>query len=407
MSYNNIQTSDQIKHPLRTDGPIRVLHAVEDMNSGGLEAWLMQVMHHVDRERFHFDFLLTGPKPGVYDQKIQNLGGSLISCPFPHRPWQWGKQFKEILCQYGPYHVVHSHLHYFSGYVLRLAKQAGVPVRIAHSHTAPRNQGGLVRRMYLSLMKTWIFQYSTLGLGCSHTAIKDLFVDELRRTLQHHTLYCGVDLAPFQESISSSEVRKEHNLPNDAFVIGHVGRFEQVKNHEFILDIFSEVAKSEPRAYLLLIGDGSLKTQVENRVFEIGLANKVIFAGYRSDISKQMRGAMDIFLFPSLYEGLPLVLIEAQAAGIPCAISDVIPEEVDVVSPLLKRLSLGQPASVWAREILAWFPKVPKEFSEMSLSLISDSPFNILSSTHQLEKIYENQLLENYDDDTESSCLKN
>ncbi|MBE9223916.1 glycosyltransferase family 1 protein [Phormidium sp. LEGE 05292] len=374
------------------DRPIRILHVVGQMVRGGIETWLMHVLRHIDRDRFLMDFLVLTTQPGDYDEEIRALGSRIIPCPLDRwNPWSFAANFKRILREYGPYDIVHSHPHLFSGYVLRLAKQAGVPVRIAHSHNDSsllQAQAGLYRRLYSTVMKHWIDRYATLGLGCARPAVAALFGANWESDPRWQVLYYGIDLKGFRDAIDPVKVRAELNIPVDAIVIGHVGRFAKQKNHLFLLKIAAEVAKREPKTYLLLIGDGVLRPRIEQEVAQLGLTDRVIFAGVRSDISRLMRGAMDIFLFPSFYEGLPLVSLEAQAAGLPCIFSDVITEEVDAVKPLVQRLSLSQPASVWADAVLARFhdPSVIKQSEAMSV--IEQSSLNIEKGIEALVKLY-------------------
>jgi len=374
------------------DRPIRILHVVGSMVRGGIETWLMHVLRHIDRDRFLMDFLVLTTKPGDYDEEIRALGSQIILCPL-HRwnPWSYAVNFQRILREYGPYHIVHSHPHHFSGYVLRWAQQAGVPVRIAHSHNDSsllQTQAGLYRRLYFTVTKHWIDRYATLGLGCSRPAVAALFGANWESDPRWQLLYYGIDLTSFRDAIEKVAVRAELGIPEDAFVIGHVGRFAQQKNHLFLLKIVAEVAKREPKTYLLLIGDGVLRKRLEQEVAQLGLADRAIFAGVRSDVSRLMRGAMDVFLFPSFYEGLPLVSLEAQAAGLPCLFSDVITEEVDAIKPLVQRLSLWQPASVWADAVLARFRDASVIKQSEAMRVIEQSPFNIEKGIETLAKLY-------------------
>ncbi len=334
---------------------IRILHVVAAMNRGGIETWLMQVLRHIDRDRFQMDFLVHTDQPSAYDEEIRALGSQIIPCVHRSQPWKYAAKFQWILREYGPYDIVHTHVHYFGGYVLRIAKQAGVPIRIAHTHTDTSSieaKAGIVRRVYFTWMKSWIDHYATNGLGTSMKAVACLFGSVHDTDPRWQVVEYGFDLTPFRQKIDTVAVRTKFGIPVNAFVIGHVGRFVPVKNHTFILDIAAEVIKKQPKMYLLLVGDGSLRPEIEQKASSLGLRERVIFAGIQSDIPCIMRGAMDVFLFPSLYEGLGNVRLEAQASGLPCIVSDVVPEEGDLVKPLVRRISLSQPASVWAEVIL-------------------------------------------------------
>ncbi len=376
--------------------PIRILQVVGKMNRGGAETWLMHILKNIDRDRFHIDFLVDTTQQCAYDDEIRNLGSQIIPCLNPLQPLLYSHNFKSMYRKYGSYDIVHSHVHHFSGYILLLAQQVGVPIRIVHSHidsSALEAKSKIHRRLYLGLMKSWLTQYATSGLGCSHKALADLFSPNWESDPRWRLLYCGIDLNTFKKYVDSSAVRAELGLPTDAFVIGHVGRFQDQKNHRFILDIAAEIAKQEPRMRLLLIGDGILRQEIEQKAEQLGLINKIIFAGIRSDVAQLMIGAMDVFLFPSLYEGLPLVLLEAQSAGVPCVISDVITEEVEVLKPFLRRLSLMQSASVWAKAILAIKSEKLSINREDALNQVTHSAFNIQRSVQELSDVYTSLML--------------
>ncbi|MBD2165283.1 glycosyltransferase [Calothrix membranacea FACHB-236] len=366
------------------------------MVRGGIETWLMHILRHIDRDRLQMDFLVHATNPCAYDEEIRRLGSRIIPCPLQRwRPWEYAANFRQILSEYGPYDIVHSHVHHFSGYTLRLARFAGVPIRIAHSHNDTSSQeakAGLYRRWYCSVMKSWIAENATLGLGCSHKAVADLFGSQWQADRRWQLLYYGIDLEPFQNLVDPVAVRAELNIPADAFVIGHVGRFHPQKNHQLLIDITAQIAQREPRMYLLLLGEGYLQPEILDRVLQMGLGDRVIFAGSRSDIPRLMLGAMDVFLLPSLHEGLPLVLLEAQAAGLPCIISDEITTEVDIVKPLIQRLSISQSASQWAEVLWHQRNTVLSITRRYALELITQSPFSIETSVQNLQKMYQTQL---------------
>jgi|JFJP01.1.fsa_nt_gi Glycosyltransferase len=385
----NIQEQNQTSTKHR---PIRILHVVGGMNRGGIETWLMHVLRHIDRDRFQMDFLVHTEKPCPYDDEVRDLGSKIIPCLEPAKPWLYARNFKQILREKGPYDIVHSHVHHFSGYVLWLAEQAGIPVRIAHSHSDTSSidaKTGLYRRLYLTLTKWLIDRYATVGLAASRQVATVLFNKVWKIDPRWQILYCGVDFAPFHDVVDSVAVRAELGIPADAFVVGHVGRFEEQKNHRFLIDIVGEIAKREPKIHLLLIGDGSLRSEIQQKVISHGLANHVIFAGLRPDVPRLMLGAMDLFLLPSIHEALGLVLIEAQAAGLPCVFSDVVPEEANAVKPLVRQVSLSKSASDWAEAVISARNPVSAITQADTLPVLENSSFNIVVSVKKLTEVYE------------------
>ena len=237
-------------------------------------------------------------------------------------------------------------------------------------------------------MKHLIISHATVGLAVSRKAAEALFGSTWEADQRWRVLHCGLDLESFRCSVVYNTARTQLGLPEDAFVIGHVGRFVEVKNHGFLIQVLLELVKHEPKTYLLLVGDGPLRSAIEQQVTQAGLVDRVVFAGSRSDVPYLMLSAMDAFLFPSLYEGLGLVLIEAQAAGLACILSDVVPEEADIVKPLVYRLSLLQPAAVWAEAVLATRNVEPVIAPTAALEIVQKSVFNISRSVEQLEQIY-------------------
>jgi glycosyltransferase involved in cell wall biosynthesis len=291
----------------------------------------------------------------------------------------------------GPYDIVHSHVHYFSGFVLRIARYNGVATRVVHSHSDTSlldENAGVARQFYLHRMRSWIDKYATFGLAASEKAAVALYGPTWKRNPRRKILHCGIDVEPFRLAIERPKLRAELGIPEQAWVIGHVGRFVRPKNHTFLIQIATQVIRSTPEAFFLLVGDGPLRLIIEREVARAGIASRVIFCGARDDVAKLMLGAMDLFLFPSLWEGVPLSLIEAQAAGLPCIISDVIAEESDVVPDLITRLSLNQAMSVWVDKILYQKCHSAQRNSAQASALVAKSTFNSEISACEMEKLY-------------------
>jgi glycosyltransferase involved in cell wall biosynthesis len=316
------------------------------MNRGGAETLLMNLYRNIDRTKVQFHFLTC--KPGVFDAEIEEMGGKIHRIPYVTdvgHP-KYIQALDHFFAAHQAYKIVHSHMDKMSGFVLRSAKKSGVPVRIAHSHNTS-SEGGIAAKAYKWVAGKFILPCATHLLACSNTAAAWLFADKEEHAI---ILKNGIDWDKFKFSPEvRRQVRQELDINNDHIVIGHVGRFTHQKNHAFLMDIFAQLNKQLPHAVLLLAGDGPLRATIENKAAELNLSEKVRFLGVRSDISRLLQ-ALDLFVFPSWHEGLPVTLIEAQGAGLPCIISDVITREVDVGMELVQFLPLGD-TTVWVRKI--------------------------------------------------------
>ena len=376
--------------PGTTTKRIRILQVVGAMERGGTETWLMHVLRHIDRHHFNIHFLVHTTRPSAYDEEIRSLGSEIIPCLNPSQPWSYACNFNRVLKTHGPYNVVHSHVHHFSGFVLCLAHRTQVPIRIAHSHTSETDEGDwLGRRLYLSLTRRWIRQHATCRLAASREASTSLFGQDGHYDPRCKVHYCGIDLRPFLVRADRAMVRSELGLPAEAIIVGHIGRFVEAKNHEFLICIASAMTRILPNVYFLLLGDGPLRERIKKKAELAGIANRVIFAGVRTDVPRILTSAVDVVLMPSLWEGLPLALIEAQAAGLPCVISSVISAETDVDPRMIKRLPLSLSASRWAEEVSKMLKRAPPRSAEAPVPAIVNSDFNIEKSLATLTAIYE------------------
>jgi glycosyltransferase involved in cell wall biosynthesis len=372
-----------------THRPVRVLHVVGRMHRGGIETWLMQLLRTADRDRLQMDFLVNSADAGDYDDEIRSLGSRVIPCLRPSSPLRYGWNFLAALRRYGPYDVVHSHVHHFTGLVLGLARLGRVPVRIAHSHSDTTHldvRAGAPRRVYLDAMRLAIRTFATRRLAASEVAAVPLFGPDWRSDRRCRVFHCALDFSPFGVSRDRLAVRRELGISDDALVVGHVGRFRPEKNHAFLLRVTAALCDREPRTIVVLVGEGELRSSIETDISLHGLRNRIVFTGVRSDVSRLM-AAFDVFLFPSLHEGLPLVGLEAQAAGLPVVLSDSITREVQVVDGLLHWCSLADSPSVWADRVLraARTPAVPQS---TALAQVQQSDFSLARSFRTLEAEY-------------------
>lgn len=372
--------------------PIRVLHVVGAMNAGGVETWLMHVLRNLDRERIQMDFLVHTHTESLFDDEILSLGGKILHCSSPSNLFAYIRDFRRLAKEYGPYDVIHSHVHHFSGVTLSLARTLGVPLRIAHSHSDTRSvqaSSRIVRRAYFAVMKQLIAMSSNCQLAGSNHAAQALFRVDSGRSGHYQVLHYGIDFAPFAILQGDDRLKNLLGVPEDAWVIGHVGRFVPEKNHRFILDILEKLMRYDSRVYGLLVGDGPLRWSIEESARERGIADRVLFTGVRTDIPDLMTQVMNVFILPSLYEGLPLTGVEAQAAGLPCYFSDSITEEVVIPNARTKFLSI-EDAGEWAAHIrdTLWEP-VPND-REHALQAALNSAFNVFHSIKELQHVYEN-----------------
>lgn len=327
---------------------MRVLHITGAMNRAGTETMLMNIYRNIDRERIQFDFVTYSKQEAHYDEEIRQLGGRIIRIERP----QSIKEHTIVMKQYGPYDVVHAHTLFHCGNALIAAKISGVPVRIAHAHTTEDNESSLVRKIYLQTMREVINKFSTNLLACSSNAGSYLFGEKGVSGSKYAYFPNLIEHKKFMSYQEDDVVafKSDAGLTNQ-LVIGHVGRFIEPKNHHFLLEILGSLKKKQENCKLLLVGDGDLRRQIEESAKEQGLSENVVFAGVREDVDTMFR-CMDIFVFPSKYEGLGLVLLEAQASGLPCIVSEAIQPEADLKIGLMTRLYLRDSAENWAEIII-------------------------------------------------------
>ena len=305
---------------------------------------LMNYYRHMDREKIQFDFLEHRRDRAAYDDEIESLGGRIFRLPrLNPLSSDYFHALNAFFAVHPEYRIVHSHLDCMSAYPLCAAKNAKVPVRIAHAHSTSQDRNW--KLVFKLISKKLISLYTTDLFACSADAGEWMF-----GTKDVHILPNAIDIERYAFNLLiRNQTRKVLGL-DDAFVIGHVGRFSAVKNHSFLTDVFAQIKRQEPNSKLLLVGAGSEMQAVQQKVKALGLGADVIFTGVRNDVANLMQ-AMDVFVFPSLYEGLGIVLIEAQSAGLPCVVSDVIPREA-YLTDLVTAEKLSSSVETWAEKIL-------------------------------------------------------
>ncbi|HDY88950.1 MAG TPA: glycosyltransferase family 1 protein [bacterium] len=367
----------------------KILHVVNRMDIGGVEVWLMNVLRNIDRDKYHFIFCCLSDSQGCFDEEIRSLGAEMISCSLNEGYRKFTKNFKKILKDIKP-DIVHSHLHFFSGYILKLASKNKIPMRIVHSHLAgdmKAESKSLKRNIYKWLMRKRIRKYATHGVGCSDMAADYLFSLKWRNISNYMVATCAIDTEPFKESVDRELLLKEFDIPANSKIIGHVGSFGYQKNHEFLLCIIAALLEKRQDIYCILIGEGPLKSQIESLVNQMGIAGHVTFAGARNDVPILMSNLFDLFLFPSRFEGLPITLMEAQCAGLVSVISDSITSEVKIIDQLVKFESLNTAPNIWADKISELLMR-PAYDKNLAIKRIEESHFGIKTNVKFLSKLY-------------------
>lgn len=367
---------------------LRILHVAFHLKRGGMETCIMQFLRAMDRRRYAVDIALHTSSPGDYDAEARQLGCRLLRNERPAHPLGHRRHFRQMLRQCGPYDVVHVHDMVY-GPLLGVARRAGVPVRILHSHNDVRRTMPQSRfmRLYYYWGRRVGCRSMTDGLGVSDVAVESMFGAGWRRDRRVQVLLSGRDFQAFRQPGARQAVRAELGFGETARVVGHVGRFCKQKNHEFLLKVFCEVAAKEPAARLLLVGDGPLHDTVRERVRAMGLEERVVFAGLQTDVPRLLQ-AMDVFVFPSLFEGLPGALVEAQAAGLACFCSDAITASASMVPELVMWRSLRAPVAEWAGSILDQLQRPPILAPGEALKRAESSAFGMAQHLTRLGAIY-------------------
>lgn len=357
--------------------PIRILHVVTYMGRGGLETMLMNYYRHIDRDKVQFDFLVHREFEADYDKEILSMGGRIYH--FSRLiPWsrKYRRNLKSFFKLHPEYKIIHVHQDCLSAVALQCAKECGITVRIAHSHNSnqDKNIKYLIKRHYMKQIP----QFATDCFACGKDAGDWMFSGH-----PYQILHNAIDASIYTYSTEKAvAIRKQFHIERN-FVIGHVGRFDSQKNHTFLLDIFNECVKIVPNIKLLLVGDGEGRDKIEEKAKFLGLEDKVIFTGVRSDVPDLFQ-AMDVFVFPSLYEGVPVTMIEAQASGLPCVISDSIPKDCVITTDLVTTMSLSDTPHDWAKHIIDHSHiKRSNQFDE-----IQAAGYDIVKAARKLENFY-------------------
>lgn len=360
--------------------PIRVLHVLGGLNRGGAETMVMNLYRIIDKEKVQFDFVIHKENENEYVDEIKSLGGKVYVFPrfVMKNLFLYRKYWMTFLKKHPEYKILHSHVRSYAIVYIKLAKKRKIKT-IIHSHSTSNGKG-------ISAYVKWVLQLPLRKkcnylFACSNVSGEWLFGKKAVKLPNYRLIKNAIDISKY--GIDSS-VREEYRKKFDAenkYIYGHVGRLSEPKNHRFLLETFSEILKRNPQALLLLVGEGEYRSRIESWIHELNLDKNVIMTGSRQDIP-QLLNAMDVFLFPSLWEGLPITVIEAQAVGLPCIISDQITSEV-VISEAVTCLPINKGYECWVEQSLS---SVGRKFNV--IDEIKRAGFDVKDSAEELMKFY-------------------
>lgn len=355
---------------------IRILHVLGGLDRGGAETMVMNLYRVIDRSQVQFDFIVHNEKKQAYTDEILSLGGKIFHFPAFKgvNYFKMKRLWKSFFKKHPEYKILHSHVRSYASLYLPIAKKAGLKT-IIHSHSTSNGKGiASVVKRFMQYPLRWQADYF---FGCSKEAGAWLFGDKVVNNSKYHILQNAIDTEQFK---FNPEIRKEYRKKlglGDKKTFIHVGRFHPAKNHAFLLNLFAEIHKKDGDTILLLAGDGELRPAIEKQMADLSIQKSVILLGSRSDVPNLLQAA-DCFLFPSVWEGLPVTVVEAQAAGIPCFISDRVTKEVGI-SDLVKYLPIDQGTQPWinALEKTCLFEKkdVSKQISMVGFDILSTANF--------------------------------
>jgi glycosyltransferase involved in cell wall biosynthesis len=364
---------------------IKILHIFGRMDRAGAEMQMVDLLRLLDPERFQFDFCALSGAPGALDEEIRRLGGVVHLLRLD---WGFPKRFRRLL-RANNYTAVHSHVHLFSGYILRLARAEQAPQRIAQFHTTSDGKGnGPWRRFRNRILQRLVHTHATDIVGVNRAVLDETFGPGWKNGIHFRTIYNSVDLRAFDAPADRIGVRREFGIPDDATLVIHVGRMDPVKNHERLIRIFDRFAARVPDARLLLAGRrmDPVDARLDELVKALGVAGRIIRAGARADVPRLLK-ASDIMLFPSHREGLPCAVLEAAAAGTPVLASELRGvTEVAAHLPLVRTMLLSHSDEEWAFQ--AMLLRASETERRASRTAFARSPFSAQAACRCFEQLY-------------------
>lgn len=357
---------------------VRVLYVNGNiMKRGGIEAFMMNYFRHIDSTKVHIDFLVHGYGKGAYDDEIIAAGSMIHHVPTKSKhPLKYARELKKILL-HEKYDIIHSHLDAMSGWVLKIAKECGVPVRIAHSHNTDHLTTNRLKRMVNDFAKKQIPKYATDLFACSQMAGEWLFGSNSKFVIIKN----AIQIDKFKFDIKTrNEIRDKYGW-KDKIVLGHVGRFDYQKNQEFLIELLQKLKAINSMYCLAFIGDGTEMQNIRTLAEQKGVQQQCYFMGSRAD-ANEFYNAFDIFLLPSRFEGLGIVAVEAQVNGLSSIVSGGVPEEA-ILCPNVIRINL-EDTEEWKKSVLSC--KLVRK--EENAKVVEEAGYSIEKAATLLENFY-------------------
>ncbi|MCS5480816.1 glycosyltransferase [Corynebacterium sp. YIM 101645] len=362
---------------------ISILHNFASLNLGGAESRTMDVYRAIDREQFHFDFVVYEDSEQHYEKEIRSLGGSVYRIPSPRQNIVRHILALSSLIKRNKYDAIHSHTSYHSGLVSFIGWVHKVPIRIAHARTSgSMSTTGLAGNLNRRVGQALINRFASKRLAIS-VASGDFVFGEFS---DYQVLPNAFDLSRYDISFSKQEARARLGLPENRIIIGQVGRLTKVKNQQFSIRLLKNLQKIHPDAMLILVGEGPDRKSLEDLVRFNDLENSIIFVGIQANIPEWML-TFDVLLMPSIYEGLGVVVLEAQAAGTPVVASTGVPQFADIGLSIASFLSLGDQDHHWLTAIEQLINLERPNWQEINRAF-SDRSFTLDVAVEELSKIY-------------------
>ncbi|MBV1817956.1 glycosyltransferase family 1 protein [Clostridium cochlearium] len=367
--------------------PIRILHVLGALNRGGAETMIMNIYRNIERSKIQFDFMIHTDKECDYNDEIIKLGGKIYNVPrySGSNHFNYKKAWDSFFNIHPEYRIIHGHMRSTASIYLKIAKKHRL-ITIAHSHSTS-SRGNKFEQLVKNIMQFPIRYIADYLFACSDEAGKWLFGRNVLNKSNYKVIKNAIDIEKYTfNEVKRNEIREILGI-EDKFVVGHVGSFTYPKNHKFLISVFYEIQKKYKDSILLLVGDGEIRPYIQKHIDDLGINDKVKLTGVVGNVNDYMQ-AMDVFVFPSIFEGLGIVAIEAQTSGLPCIVAETIPKEA-YVTDLIKSVSLKEPVDIWAETILKYIAVYERR---NTYKQIKCSGYDIFETAKWFEEFYLNSL---------------